>query len=199
MAQTTSGSIVGTVSDPSGANIAGASITATNEGTGSSVEVTTKLTGDYLVSSLLPGSYSVAAKLAGFKTSVVSGIVVRINQATTLDLKLELGAVTQSVEVTGELPLLQTVDATVGNVVDQRRVQNLPLNGRDFTQLTLLIPGGNQASLPGSGFFVITGFGTSVSVNGNRPDQNNFTLDGTYNNETFFKHFGIRPNVDGIE
>jgi len=198
-AQTTFGSIVGSVKDSTGAVLPGTTIVASNEATGAAREVTTNGAGDFVVSNLLPGSYSITAKLAGFKALVRPGVEVRINQATTVDLTMELGLVTQSVQVTGEVPLLQTADSTVGNVVDQRRIENLPLNGRDFTQLTLLIPGAAQASLPGSGFFVITAFGTSVAVSGNRPDQNNFTLDGTYNNETFFKHFGIRPSVDAIQ
>jgi hypothetical protein len=199
LGQTTNGSIVGNVKDPSGAVLPGVTITVSNEDTKISRDVTTSQTGDYSASNLLPGSYSVTAKLAGFKTLIRPGVVVRLNQATTVDLVMDLGAVTQSVEVTGSVPLLQTTEGTIGHVVEQRRIQNLPLNGRDFTQLTLLIPGAAQASLPGTGFFVINAFGTSVAVSGNRPDQNNFTLDGTYNNETFFKHFGIRPSVDAIE
>ncbi len=199
LGQTTNGSIVGNVKDPSGAVLPGVTITVSNEDTKISRDVTTSQTGDFSASNLLPGSYSATAKLAGFKTLIRPGVVVRLNQATTLDLVMDLGAVTQSVEVTGTVPLLQTTEGTIGHVVEQRRIQNLPLNGRDFTQLTLLIPGAAQASLPGTGFFVINAFGTSVAVSGNRPDQNNFTLDGTYNNETFFKHFGIRPSVDAIE
>ncbi|PYV10188.1 MAG: hypothetical protein DMG23_08500, partial [Acidobacteria bacterium] len=199
LGQTTNGSIVGNVKDPSGAVLPGATITVSNEDTKISRDVTTSQTGDFSASNLLPGSYSVTAKLAAFKTLIRSGVVVRLNQATTVDLVMDLGSTTQSVEVTGTVPLLQTTEGTIGHVVEQRRIQNLPLNGRDFTQLTLLIPGAAQASLPGTGFFVINAFGTSVAVSGNRPDQNNFTLDGTYNNETFFKHFGIRPSVDAIE
>jgi hypothetical protein len=199
LAQTSYGSIVGSVKDATGAVLPNASITVTNEATNVSTSLTTNPMGDYRAPTLLPGSYSVKAELAGFKTLVRSGVVVRLNVATPVDLTMEVGVVTQSVEVKSEAPLLSTVEATVGHVVDQRRIQNLPLNGRDFTQLTLLIPGAAQATLPGTGFFVIQGFSTSVAVSGNRPDQNNFTLDGTYNNETFFKHFGIRPSVEGIE
>src|SRR6516165_10906931 len=199
LAQTSYGSIVGSVKDATGAVLPNASITVTNEATNVSTSLTTNPMGDYRAPTLLPGSYSVKAELAGFKTLVRSGVVVRLNVATPVDLTMEVGVVTQSVEVKSEAPLLSTVEATVGHVVDQRRIQNLPLNGRDFTQLTLLIPGAAQATLPGTGFFVIQGFSTSVAVSGNRPDQNIFTLDGTYNNETFFKHFGIRPSVEGIE
>lgn len=199
-AQTTVGRIVGTLKDPSGAVLPAATITVTNEATNVPREVATSQTGDFTVANLLPGTYSVTAKLAGFKTLVRPGVEVRLGQATTVDLAMELGAVTQVVEVTGEAPLLlSTAEATVGHVIEQRKIQDLPLNGRDFTQLTLLIPGAAQASLPGTGFFVITGFSTSVAVSGNRPDQNNFTLDGTYNNETFFKHFGIRPSVESVQ
>lgn len=118
LAQTTAGSIVGSAKDPSGAILPAAAITVSNEDTGISREVVTNQTGDFSVPNLLPGNYSVTAKLAGFKTLVRSGVVVRLNQATTVDLLMELGAVTQSVEVTGAVPLLQTVASTVGHVVD---------------------------------------------------------------------------------
>jgi len=196
LAQTTVGSIVGTVKDPSGAVLPGAAITVTNEATAIAREATSNPAGDFAVLNLLPGRYTVSARLQGFKTWTATGIEVRLNQSTTVDITLELGPITQSVEVVGAVPLLQTVESTVGNVVDQRRVQELPLNGRDFTQLTLLVPGAAPASLPG-GFFVIGG--QPVAVSGNRPDQNNYTLDGTYNNETFFKHYGVRPSVDAIQ
>lgn len=196
LAQTTFGSIVGNAKDPSAAVVPGVSVTVTSAATGLAREATTNPSGDFAVLNLLPGTYIVTAKLEGFKTWTASGIEVRLNQATTMDITMELGLITQFVEVTGAVPLLQTVEATVGHVVDQRRVSQLPLSGRDFTQLTLLIPGAAPASLPG-GFFVIGG--QPVAVSGNRPDQNNYTLDGTYNNETFFKHYGLRPSVDAIQ
>lgn len=194
--QTTYGSIVGTAKDPSAAVLPGAAVTVTNEGTRDSRQVKTDGTGFYRMHNLLPGFYTVSAQLQGFKTWTGTGIEVRLNQASTIDINMELGAITQTVEIVGEVPMLQTVDSTVGNVVGQRSVQNLPLNGRDFTQLTLLVPGAAPASLPG-GFFVIGG--QPVAVSGNRPDQNNYTLDGTYNNETFFKFYGLRPSVDAIQ
>lgn len=196
LSQTTYGSIVGLAKDPSGAVLPGTAVTITNEGTRDARESKTDSTGFYRVPNLLPGFYTVSAQLQGFKTWTSTGIEVRLNQAATIDINMELGAITQTVEIRGEVPLLQTVDSTVGNVVGQKQVQNLPLNGRDFTQLTLLVPGAAPASLPG-GFFVIGG--QPVAVSGNRPDQNNYTLDGTYNNETFFKFYGLRPSVDAIQ
>ena len=196
LGQTSSGSIVGTAKDASGAVLPGVTITVTNVGTTFSREVSTNPSGDFAALNVAPGTYTVTAKLQGFKTWTRTGIDVRLNQVTTVDIPLELGAVTQSVEVTGSVPLLQTTEGTIGHVVEQRSIQQLPLNGRDFTQLTLLVPGAAPASLPG-GFFVIGG--QPVAVSGIRPDQNSYTLDGTYNNETFFKFYGIRPSVDAIE
>ena len=193
--QSTFGSIVGEAVDTSSGLLPGVTITVTREETGITREVTTGSAGTFNVPNLLLGLHTIKATLAGFKTWTRTGVIVRLNQSTTVDIILELGSVTETVEVTGTVPLLQTTDATVGHVVDERRIQNLPLNGRDFTQLTLLIPGAAPAALPG-GFFVVGG--QPVAVSGNRPDQNNYTLDGTYNNETFFKHYGLRPSVDAI-
>ena len=194
--QSTSGSIVGSAVDTSDAMVPDATITITNEQTGFARESPTSATGTFAVSNLLPGIYTVKATLTGFKSWVRSGVVVRLNQATIVDISLELGAITESVEVSGTVPLLQTTEATVGHVVEQRRVVQLPLNGRDFTQLQLLVPGTAPATLPGASFVI---GGQAVAVSGNRPDQNSYTLDGTYNNETFFKHYGIRPSIDAIQ
>ncbi len=91
---------------------------------------------------------------------------------------------------------LETTRATLGTVVSNEKVVELPLNGRDFTQLTLLLPGASPGASAG-GFFLIGG--QTVAVTGNRSDQNNYTLDGVNNNETFFKHYGIRPSLDAIQ
>jgi hypothetical protein len=101
------------------------------------------------------------------------------------------------VAVSATAPLLQTESGTVGHVINNRQVIELPLNGRDFTQLTLLIPGSSPGSQAGGGFLVIGG--NNVAVTGNRSDSNNYTLDGVDNNENFFKFHGLKPSIDAIE
>jgi hypothetical protein len=140
-AQTTSGSIVGTVSDPSGGVIAGASVTITNTDTGIAVTTTTDSNGNYVVTPLQVGRYSVAVGAAGFKKSVRSDITVNVQDRIRVDTALEVGAVTDTVEVQTAAPLLQTDTSYLGQVVDSQRIVDLPLNGRFFTRLAVLTAG----------------------------------------------------------
>ncbi len=197
LAQNTYGGIVGVVADGSGAVIPGADVTATNANTNVSHLGATNQTGDYRFLTLPPGSYDVMVETPGFKRAVHSGIVVQVNQTVRLDVSLEVGDVVETVEVTGTVAAqLETTRSTLGTVVSNEKVVELPLNGRDFTQLTLLLPGASPGASAGGGFIL---GGQAVAVTGNRSDQNNYTLDGVNNNETFFKHYGIRPSLDAIQ
>lgn len=193
-AQTSFGTIIGTVTDPSQAGIPDAAITVTNPDTGVARHATTDQYGNYTVGSLLPGVYTVKAEHAGFQVVEVSKLVLPVAQTVTVNLVMQVGTVTQTVQVTAEAPLLTTADATVGTVVNNTSVVTLPLNGRNFTELILLVPG----SVPQGATFMVAG-GRNFSVSGNRFEQNNFTLDGVYNNETFFKQFAIQPSIDAIQ
>lgn len=195
-AQTAFGTIVGNVTDESGAVIPGVTVTITNEGTGSVRTVSTNETGGYTVVSLPPAVYSIAGELSGFNKAVSTGVRLEVNQALRVDLALRVGQVTEVVEVTAALPQLQTDSSTVASTVDNQKVVELPLNGRSFTQLTMLMPG----AVAGTG--AMTGFqtsGTAVSVSGLRSEANNYTLDGVNNNESFFKTFGVQPSIDAIQ
>ncbi|MBI3698219.1 MAG: TonB-dependent receptor, partial [Acidobacteria bacterium] len=176
-AQTTTGSIVGTVTDPSGGVVSGAGVTVTNMGTGISVKTNTDSAGNYVVTPLLVGRYSVSVEATGFKKAVASDITVNVQDRVRVDLTLEVGAVAETVEVTGAAPTLQTDTSYLGQVVDSQRIMDLPLNGRYFTRLAVLAPG--TAPTPAGARDEKTG---GFSANGVRPYQNNYLLDGIDNN-----------------
>ena len=140
-AQTSFGTIVGNVTDESAALVPGVTVTITNTGTNTARSVTTNDTGGYTVPSLPPAVYSIEAELAGFSKAVVTAVQLAVNQTLRVDMTLEVGEVTETVEVSATAPQLQTDTATVATTVDNEKVVELPLNGRSFTQLTLLTPG----------------------------------------------------------
>ena len=141
LAQEFRGSITGTVSDKSQAVLPGVTVTATNVDTGVGTNAVTNADGSYLLPFLTPGSYSVTAELMGFKKLVRQGVVVRIGDRLTLDLALEVGAIAEVVSVTAESPLLDTLSASQGQVIDEKRIALLPLSdGNPFT-LARLAPG----------------------------------------------------------
>jgi len=176
-AQTTTGSIVGTVSDPSGAVISGATVTITNIDTGIAIKTTTDSAGDYVVTPLQIGRYSVTVEAAGFKKSVRPDITVNVQDRVRADAALEVGAVTDTVEVAAAAPLLQTDTSYLGQVVESQRIVDLPLNGRYFSRLAVLTAG--TAPTPAGARDEKTG---GFSSNGVRPYQNNYLLDGVDNN-----------------
>jgi len=193
-AQTSFGTIVGNVTDESGAAIPRVALTITNEATSATRSVTTSDAGTYTVPSLPPGSYKIQAELKGFHEEIQTGIKLDVNQTLRVDLALKVGEVTQSVEVNGIAATLQTDSSTLATTVDNAKVVELPLNGRSFTQLTVLVPGAVGTGAPG-----YQTSGTAVSVSGLRSENNNYTLDGVNNNESFFKSYGVQPSIDSIQ
>ncbi|HWP85212.1 MAG TPA: TonB-dependent receptor, partial [Terriglobia bacterium] len=176
-AQVTTGTISGTVTDSTGAVLPGARIEILNEGTGAVRVVTTDSRGHYLAPSLAVGTYRVAASLEGFQTEVRTGVVLTVGREAVLDIHLQVGQVSQSVEVTGEAPLVQTTESTVSYIVEDRTMRELPLNGRDMTQLILLNPGVNlSVNSPADTAF--SGYGKRVSISGMRGEDNIYLLDG---------------------
>jgi len=178
-AQVTTGTISGTVTDSTGAVLPGTNIVIQNEDTGISRTVTTDSAGRYLAPSLTLGNYRVTATLQGFQSEVRTGIVLTVGREAVVDLKLTVGAVTQSVEVTGEAPLLETTTATTGSLVNQQTIVDLPLNGRDLTQLVLTNPGVTQAT-NGSVGSAFNGWGKKLSISGARSEDSELLLDGSY-------------------
>ena len=134
-------SIVGKISDKSGAAMAGVEVTVTLEATNTSVRVSSDDAGAFTAVNLIPGSYSVNASAKGFRPVVFRNFVLQVGQSARLDITMEVGNVEQTVEVTAATPLLQTENASVGQVIDKAAMNALPLNGGNFVQLAILAPG----------------------------------------------------------
>jgi hypothetical protein len=199
------GAISGVITDESGALIPGVTVEATNVGTNQTRTAVTAGDGRYSIPLLQPGQYSVQGTLQGFKTFVREGVTVTVESTSRLDMKLSVGGREETISVTADAPLVETSNATLGIVVDEKKIVELPLNGRNFTQLGTLLPGvvAPPGSLGGSsGDATPGGFGATTSgfsINGMRNQSNNFLLDGTSNNDTFNSGFVLRPPPDAIQ
>ncbi|HJZ95641.1 MAG TPA: carboxypeptidase-like regulatory domain-containing protein, partial [Candidatus Solibacter sp.] len=198
-AQTTTGSIVGTVTDPSGGAVPGAAVTVTNDGTGITViRLTTDSTGTYVATALPPGRYSITVEAPGFKKSANPGINLSVQDRLAVNVSLEVGQVTETVEVASAAQQLQTDSSYLGQVVEAQRIVDLPLNGRFFTRLAMLTSG-TLPTPPGARDERTGGF----SSNGVRPYQNSYLLDGIDNNSlsqdlTNEASFVYGPSPDAI-
>jgi len=199
-AQVDTGSITGTITDSSSAVVGGAKVTLTNEGTSATLSTTADASGVYNFSPVRIGSYSITVTYQGFQTTTQKNIVVNVGSALAVNFALKPGQVTEMVEVTSTTPLLETQTSSVGQVIDQKSVNDLPLNGRNFTFLAQLGAGVNtpQSDTRGnaaSGAFV---------ANGLRSSQNNYLLDGIDNNSDTVDflngtNFVVLPPVDAIQ
>ncbi len=199
LAQTTTGSIVGTVTDKTGAVVPGASVTITNVDTGITTKTSTDNSGNYVVTPLPVGHYSVTVEAQGFKKSVSGGITLNVQDRIGVNVTLEVGQVTETVEVVGAAPALQTDTSYLGQVVESQKIVDLPLNGRFFTRLAVLTAG-TLPTAPGARDERTGGF----SANGVRPYQNNYLLDGIDNNSlsedlTNEASFVYGPSPDAIQ
>jgi carboxypeptidase family protein/TonB-dependent receptor-like protein len=177
LAQQELATITGEVKDASGALVPQAMVTVTNIGTNISVKVETNDQGSYTIPSLRPGDYTVTAEKSGFNKTLRTGVTLQVNQFTRIDITLQTGQVSEVVEVVGGAPLLETETSARGSVIDQRKIVDLPLNGRDYNQLALLSPG----VLPGTPRLASVNFKGVLNVNGNRTFNNVFLLDGVDN------------------
>ena len=199
-AQVDTGSITGIVTDSSGAVVSGAKVTLTNEGTAASLSTTTGSDGLYRFSPVRIGNYKIDVVAQGFKTASEIHVGVDVSSNVTRNFKLQPGNVTETVEVTSQAPLLQSEDASVGQVVNQKNVNDLPLNGRNFTFLAQLAAGVNSPQADTRGNAASGAF----SANGLRPAQNNYMLDGIDNNSDTVDflngtNFVVLPPVDAIQ
>jgi len=194
LAQQNTATISGRVLDPSGAAIPGATVVAKNIQTGLERPATTDETGTYTIPLLPIGQYEVSAELLGFKKAVKTGIVLQVAQQARLDLALEVGRQSETIEVTAAVPLTQTESSSIGAVIDNRKVVELALNGRNFFQLALLVP---QVTPPAEGS--ILSFRGGFNVGGTSELANNFTLDGYDNNNGLLSAPSFRPSVDSIQ
>jgi hypothetical protein len=199
LAQGTGGRILGRVGDPSGAVLGNVKVTATNDATGVSHDSLTNDSGDYVFPDLPVGTYSLTFDLAGFKKSVRHGIALDVNQVITLNMTMQLGAAQEVVDVTSEAPLVDTSSTQLGAVVNNRSVNELPLNARDTYQFLQLQPG-VQSQLGSSGStFYGSGDAGAVSVNGGRGRANNFSVNGGDANDAFVNLPTVQPTPDAIE
>jgi Carboxypeptidase regulatory-like domain/TonB dependent receptor len=201
-AQAVSGTILGSVNDGSGAAVAGVKITFTHTQTGLTRFVTSDSEGEYVAPNLPPGVYNISTEAPGFKRLSLDNVRLSVDQKARVDLKLEVGATTESVTIEGATPLVQTESSDLSGTVNETQIKNLPLNGRNFVQLTRTLPG-VQRGIPGAN---IDGAGSlawrasaSFAANGMRTRDNNFMLDGVDNNEIWLNSVVIFPSVDALE
>jgi len=189
------GTIVGTVADPSEAVIPKAQITVRNQGTNATRQVLTDDDGDFSVPLLPPGVYEVSAEKAGFRRSVHSNVNLNVDQTARVDFVLQVGQLSEQVIVTESVPIVQTDSSTLGQVIERKQVSQLPLNERNFLTFALLVPGGQ---LPVQGSQNSTQ-GGAISVNGAREQSNDFLLDGVDNNDVYINQYSVLPSVDAIQ
>src|SRR5580692_4258861 len=199
IAQGTGGRILGRVADPSGAVLAGVKVAAVNEATGIIQYVITNDSGDYVFPNLAVGTYTINFELTGFKKDVQKGISLDVNQVITLNMKMQLGGAQEVVDVTSEAPLVDTTSTQLGAVVNNRSVNELPLNARDTYQFLQLQPGVQSQLGSSGGTFYGSSDAGAVSVNGGRSRSNNFSVNGGDANDQFVNLPTVQPTPDAIE
>ncbi len=195
-AQATEGNIDGLVRDPSGALIHHAKVQVTNVDTGVVRATETNETGEYVVSNLPPGSYSVSVEAPGFKRSVQAVITLTVKARIRVDMTLEIGVAAQTVEVNSAAPMIKTETAEVGGVVSRDILDEAPVFNRNFMSLAELIPGTTEgpASARQRDFS-----GSAITINGSAAEANNFIVDGVSNNMEFSGAMGVTPAIDAIQ
>ncbi len=200
-AQTT-GEITGVITDSSGAAVKGASISVMNKATNAVRQTTSNDEGVYAFPSLMPGAYSLKVEQTGFKSSVRDGLTLEVQQTARIDISLEVGSVGETVTITGGTPLLSAESTTVGTVIENKRIVDLPLNGRNFLQLVATAPNvsfgfqsaGQAGSRQGG-----TRANQNISVAGQRSYFNRFTIDGVENTDVNFNSPIILPSIDALQ
>lgn len=201
-AQNAQGTIVGHVADPSGQPVVGAKVTVRNSGTNVGNEFTTNGRGDYVVVNLTPGNYDVTAEASGFQTAHANGLQLQVEQTLRQDFNMHLGQVSQEVTVSAGSQMVNTDNATVGNVLPADLIEALPINGRDFTNLLSIDAGATNMSggIQATGY-VLHGLNPAfreVSVDGARPDSISYLIDGVVDNDFFFSAPSNVPGENAI-
>jgi len=202
MAQVPTAELTGIVTDPSGAAVAGAEVVITATATNIRRSVTTNSSGIYIAPALQPGVYSVRVGMKGFRTAVENAVQMQVGQTVRLNFGLQVGDVTETVEVSAAAESLDTDTTTVGTVIDNRRIEDLPLNGRNYLQLASLVPSGTTYG-PGNFIAGARGGGAraqfSLNLSGQRFQFNRFTLDGVENTDPNFATYLFLPSVDALQ
>ena len=200
LAQLGRGTISGTILDSQGGAISGAAVVITNVDTNATFRTTSNDQGFYTAPGLAIGNYRVSAEIQGFKRGLRTGLNLQVDEHAEVSFKLEIGALAESVEVMAEAPLVETGSATVGKVIENRRIEDLPLNGRNALALVILTPSAHSTSSPLSSGFVERGWELSaITINGGASGMNNHTLDGGLNENNQYGEPNISPTVDSIE
>src|SRR5262245_19458637 len=201
-AQTPSGEISGTVADGSGLPVPGVTITLTNVATNVSRVVQTNESGLYVISAIPPGTYDLRAELTGFNTVERKAINVQVGSASRLSFSMEVGNISETLEVKAGAPLIQTENAAISTVIENRAIVELPLNGRNYLQLASLIPGATTIGPSSSqGKQRMGGQRNSFALNvaGQRVHYNHYSLDGVENTDLNFNSYMLLPSVDVLE
>ena len=196
LAQTSTAKITGGITDSSHAVLQGAEITATNLATGVSRETRSNEEGNYSVAFLQPGDYRITAKMTGFKTASKSGVRLDVEQVARVDFVLNLGEITEIVDVTASGVALDTDSTTIGQLISEKQITDLPLNGRNFTQLLLV--SSNAVTTFGEQGTFRAGVGDAFSLGGSRTASNSYLLDGLSNNDTYYQTPAIVPSIDAL-
>jgi len=200
-AQTVSGTINGTVTDATGSVLPGVNVEVANQTTGLQRTTTGSEIGTFTVPALPPGIYTITVSKPGFTGQTRRDMQLLVNQNLTLDIVMSPSAVEQTIDVTAAVPVLETTTGTIGKVIQGEEIVELPLNGRKFTQFVLLTPGAAPAQGGQQNSFTVRegAGGISPSVNGQRGQQNNYTMDGTLNNALFTNIWAISPPPDALQ
>ena len=199
----TFGGITGVVTDTSGAAMERAIITITNPQTNLTRSAISNDTGNYNFPSLPPGIYNVRAEKQGFQSEARNNIELQVQQTARIDFRLNVGSVTETLEVQGGAPLINTENATIGTVIDQKRIEDLPLNGRSFISLISLSPNVTSGQTANNGFASTRGGSdrgnVSISVAGVRREFTYYTLDGVSNTDVDFNTYAFLPSIDALQ
>src|SRR3954453_2165977 len=198
----TLGTVTGEVKDSTGAMVAGAAVTVRNTATNGLREAVTNEEGIYAIPALNPGIYDVKAEKSGFKAASRTAIELQVQQTARVDFTLEVGQVSETVEVSSSAPLLTTENATVGTVIEQQRITDLPLNGRNFLSLVALSPNvtfGFAPAAQAAGRQGGTRSTVTMSLAGARATWSNYTLDGITNTDVNFNLYIVLPSVDALQ
>ena len=192
--------VQGTVRDEKGAVVPGAKVTARNEATGVERTSQTDMDGNYQLAALPVGAYSVEVQAQGFKRQLLGSLIVEVGRTIVKDFALEVGDIQQSVNVVGETPVIETGTTSVGQVINQRTVQEIPLNGRHFVDLGLLIPG--SVTPPQNGFLTapLRGQGSfGLNTAGGREDTVNFMINGINLNDMVQNQITFQPSINTVQ
>jgi hypothetical protein len=193
----TTGTILGTVTDVTGAVIPNAPVDVTNTATGVTTRIKSTGAGDYTATNLIPGTYRVSVQMPGFSKAVVSGIVLEVAQDARANLQLKPGAISETVEISASAVALDTDSSAVSQIVTPQQMSDLPLDGRNFTDL--LFVGAGAVQTVGEQGQMRQSEGDAISINGGRPESNNYTLDGLTNTDTALNTPAIILSQDAIQ